>query len=69
MKKTEKEILRKKTVVALQKEYQKKSKELLKARLQLAQGKLKNVKKIAKIRHEMAIILTFIREKQLKGEK
>ena len=68
MKKKEKESLRAKNSLELAKECRKKEKELVMARLQKAQGKLKDVKTLAKIRDKIAVIKTIIREKQLKEE-
>jgi len=68
MKKTEKEALRAKSSLELAKECQKREKELVMARLQKSQGKLKDVKILAKIRDKIAVIKTIIREKELKGE-
>ncbi len=69
MKKNEKELLREKSIKELEAEREKEIKNLLLARFQHAQGKLKNVKKIARIRDEIAVIKTLIREKQLMEAK
>ena len=67
MKKEEKERLRKKTVAQLLSLLEKKQKELVEAKIKLAQAQLKNVHLPRRLRHEIAIIKTILGEKQKKG--
>ncbi|MCD6225542.1 50S ribosomal protein L29 [bacterium] len=69
MKKKEKQELHQKSIAELRKILGEKSKELVKARVEKEQGKKKDVKIVAKIRDEIAVIKTIIREKELSGEK
>ena len=63
MKKKQKEELRQKTTGELEVELVKKRKGLVETRFKLAQGQLKNVHDLSKIRGEIAFIKTIISEK------
>lgn len=69
MKKTNKQLLRQKGLKELYQELQKKQKELMKEKMKKALDKGKDVKKVARVRAEIAVIKTIIREKQLGGGK
>lgn len=68
MKRQEKEELRKKSLGELFSELEKRKKALFEARMKHAQGQLKNTSLLARLRTEIAIIKTFIREKELAKE-
>lgn len=64
MKKQDLEKIRSKTVAELIKELQKEKDKLTDFRMQIALGKLKNVREVKLKRKDLAQILTIIREKQ-----
>lgn len=68
MKKEEKKKLREKTAGELEAELKKKEKELAEARFKLAQGQLKNFHLVGKIKDEIAVIKTIIKEKTKKEQ-
>ena len=69
MKRKEKEELRKKSKDQLLVELNGKRKDLLKAKMEKGQGKLKDVKKVARIRGQIATMATFIREKEMEEQE
>jgi len=68
MKREEKKALRQKTIAELDRLLQEKQRELVMARFQRAQGKLKDVYLVAKIRDQIAVIKTIMTEKRRKNE-
>ena len=68
MKKTNKQALRQKGPKGLYQELQKKQKELMKEKMKKALNKGKDLKNVARVRAEIAVIKTIIRERQLEGE-
>ena len=65
MKKNEKQKLYEQTLEELKKKAEESKKELINLRMQKESGKLKDLHTYAKKRKEIAILETFIREKQL----
>lgn len=65
MKKKEKQRLHQKTAVQLEKEIIKAEKELAKLKLELRAGKLKNSRKLMSQRHNLAMLKTVLREREL----
>jgi ribosomal protein L29 len=65
MKKQEKENLAKKTVAELQSELGKMKKALLEAKIKHARGQLKNTSLLSRLRDDIAVVKTLIREKLL----
>lgn len=65
MKKKEKQEFHQKTVAQLQKEIRKAEEELVKLRLELKAGKLKNVSRVMNQRHQLACLKTILKEKEL----
>lgn len=68
MKRSQKEELRQKTIAELDSILANKQKELVEARFKLAQGQLRDVHLVAKIRDEIAVIKTIMTEKRRQNE-
>jgi len=68
MKRSQKEELRQKSLAELDSILASKQKELVEARFKLAQGQLKDVHLVAKIRDEIAVIKTIMTEKRRQNE-
>lgn len=66
MKKKERKILHKQNLKELNESLKKTQLELVKARMEKATAKVKDVYKITKIRKKIAVIKTIIRERELK---
>jgi len=66
MRKNKKQEWRQKNLAELQAVLMEKGRELIKTRFKLAQGQLKNVHLVAKIRNEIAVIKTILSEKKEK---
>jgi ribosomal protein L29 len=69
MKAKEKQELHQKTAPQLQKEIMKAEEKLAKLRLELKAGKLKNTRQLMNQRHQLAVLKTILREKELTNEK
>ena len=68
MKRSQKKELRQKSLAELGSILADKQKKLVEARFKLAQGQLKNVHLVAKIRDEIAVIKTMMTEKRRQNE-
>ncbi len=67
MKKQEKREWQAKPAKAVRLEVAKREKELLLTKMKLARGQLANVHALRQLRREIAILRTFLREKELKN--
>ena len=65
MKRQDKERLSKKSVSGLRTELEKLEKSLMKFRIEQAQGRLKDTSSLSRLRDDIAVVKTFIREKLL----
>ncbi len=66
MKRQEKQEWRAKPAKAVRSEVAKKEKELMLARMKLVRGQLANVHLLRQLRHEIAVLKTFLHEEELK---
>jgi len=68
MKKKQKQLWRKQAKGELLTELKEKRRQLLLAKMKLSRGQLKNVSLLRQLRHQIAVLSTYIREKELLAE-